>query len=269
MNIITYLVPDIPVETFQIISEYLQQKISTQVQLLYEWRWKGPTPDRDPFKDGNADIGFVSCSSFLSASDSIELCPVAPVYQHPKSNGEPVIFSEVVVRVDAGFNNDNFDKMKGLRLAFSRPDSSSYARMLSYLKTNNTDLSFFSDVLQSGSYINSIQMILSGKADVTAVDSRFFQNFLYNHPVYKSKIKVLTSLGPIAPDPIVFRKTLPEKVKTAVVEALRSMPHDEKWKTQMEYLNIVKMANIDVNCLNKQKPYVDLVKDLSHQPVYY
>jgi hypothetical protein len=58
LRFITYLAPNEPVEFFQTIMEYLEQKLSVESYLIYESRWEGPSEGRpDPFTLDEADIG--------------------------------------------------------------------------------------------------------------------------------------------------------------------------------------------------------------------
>ncbi|XP_052832645.1 uncharacterized protein LOC106874892 isoform X2 [Octopus bimaculoides] len=212
LNIVTYLVPDVAVETFQVFTEYLEDVLHIRCNLIYESRWQYPTKQRDLFAAEDVDMGFISAPGFLEMLErpnSIELCPVAPVFSHPLGRGRPVIFSDVVVRSESG---KEFEHLKGHKFAYSHSDSTTgYYIMLSELKNHNTDSSFFADSIQSGSHFNSLQLLLTKRADVAAIDTRFLDDFFHQHPHYKRELKVMATLGPMPVSPLVFRKTLPCK----------------------------------------------------------
>lgn len=54
----TYLSPSLPVEYFEMLLAYVEQKLGIHSTLLYESRWEGPRGNReDPFKSGYLDLG--------------------------------------------------------------------------------------------------------------------------------------------------------------------------------------------------------------------
>ena len=71
LRLITYLSPGLPVEFFEMISHYLEEKMKCPVYLIYESRWTGPPEGRaDPFTLDHVDLGekwpFCYHSSILS-----------------------------------------------------------------------------------------------------------------------------------------------------------------------------------------------------------
>ena len=56
----TYMSPGIPVEYYELLTQYLGEKLGCRTYLMYESRWSGPPADKpDPFTLGDADIGIV------------------------------------------------------------------------------------------------------------------------------------------------------------------------------------------------------------------
>ena len=57
LKILTYLVPDLPLELFQTYQYYLEESLDIPTSLSVESRYKGISPTRNPILDGEADIG--------------------------------------------------------------------------------------------------------------------------------------------------------------------------------------------------------------------
>jgi len=58
LRCITYLSPDIPVETFETFVQYVEELTGCESYLIYESRSKGPSEDKvDPFTSDEVDIG--------------------------------------------------------------------------------------------------------------------------------------------------------------------------------------------------------------------
>lgn len=73
LRCITYLSPDIPVETFEAFVQYIEQVTGCETYLIYESRSKGPPEDKvDPFTSDEVDIGKVETGSLLT--DNAVLC---------------------------------------------------------------------------------------------------------------------------------------------------------------------------------------------------
>ncbi|XP_036369043.1 uncharacterized protein LOC115224559 isoform X1 [Octopus sinensis] len=273
LNIITYLVPDVKVEAFQVFTEYLEDVANVRCNLIYETRWQYPTSKRDLFDLGDVDMGFISAPGFLEMLErpnSIELCPVAPVYTHPHGRGRPVIFSDVVVRNELGGDYNEFERLKGHKFTYSHPESTTgYSIMLSELKNHNTDSSFFADTIQSGSHLNSLHLLLTKRADVATIDSRFLTDFFSQHPHYKKELKVMTTLGPMPVNPLVFRKTLPSDVKKTITKALLEMPQNPTWNQKLQNLHIENMISIDSTFFDMERLLQEKVKNIPLVPTYY
>ncbi len=58
LRLMTYMSPGIPIEYYELIAHYLEEKLGCRIYLMYESRWSGPPQDRtDPFTLREADIG--------------------------------------------------------------------------------------------------------------------------------------------------------------------------------------------------------------------
>ena len=62
LRLITYLSPGVPIQVFETIRDYLEEKTGCHAYIIMESRWSGPNLDReDPFTADEADIGRTLC----------------------------------------------------------------------------------------------------------------------------------------------------------------------------------------------------------------
>jgi phosphonate transport system substrate-binding protein len=143
----------------------------------------------------------------------------APVLVGERYQGRPVFFSDVVTapRLEARslldlrgrlFAFNDIGSLSGLDAVHDRLDRA----------TERPD--FFRAELLSGSHQASLDMIVSGLADVAAIDSGVLELELAHRPLLRSRIRVVESLGPYPSHPIAVRASLPADVKARISAAL-------------------------------------------------
>src|SRR3712207_6605150 len=103
LRFVTYLSPGIPRAFFEAIVEHVRRALGRRASLSVETRVSGPVKGGDdPLSKGEADVGFLCTPSFFWLRElersPVELLPVAPVFGDVRTPGQPVYFSEVVVR---------------------------------------------------------------------------------------------------------------------------------------------------------------------------
>jgi phosphonate transport system substrate-binding protein len=74
-------------------------------------------------------------------------------------------------------------------------------------------LSFFDRISCSGSYLNSMEMIVRGEVDAAAVDSEVLRFKLRASPGLRERLRVLESWIPFPIQPVVLRSGLPLELK--------------------------------------------------------
>ncbi|XP_013420778.1 uncharacterized protein LOC106181064 [Lingula anatina] len=275
LRMITYLSPNVPVEVFETIMQYLEEKLEREAYLIYESRWSGPPRSRtDPFTKDEADVGFICSPSFLRLQDRknkyIEHIPVAPVFVHPKGENRPVYFSDVIIHSDNKSSIKEFHDLKGRRLGYSDSESlSGNFIVLSQLKKMGTNTSFFASTFCSGSHLNSIRMVLDRVVDVAAIDSNCLRAFLKKNPELRSSIHILTTWGPMSVYPMVVNARLPEELKSRIAEVMLTMHEDPRWQPKLQELDIIKFVPIDTSLYNFERELLKDVEKLSIDTPYY
>ncbi|CAH1800687.1 unnamed protein product [Owenia fusiformis] len=275
LRFITYLSPSVPVGLFEAVVHYLEESLGREIQLIYESRWSGPPSDRvDPFTANNADIGVMCSSVFLKLVEekktSIEFLELGAVHTHPRSEARPIYFGDIVVHSDNKDKFDNFEKLKGCKWGYNDPESlSGNISVLAHLKKCGTNASFFGHIIQSGSHIESLKMILHKTIDAAAVDSNSLINFVNSYPEQRENLHVMTSLGPFPIYPFVANSRLPAETKTKIKEALLNMHKSVTWEEKLQKYGVQKFTKTDMSLYDKEKEIKEYMKGLKIETVYY
>ncbi|XP_077863196.1 uncharacterized protein LOC144346058, partial [Saccoglossus kowalevskii] len=155
LRFITYLAPSVPIEFFQTLTYYLEEKLNIASYLMCESRWSGPNPDAvDPFTLNIADVGFICSTPFMQLLHDkkapVELLPAGPVYMHPRAQGRPVYFPDVIIHKDNKEKFKEFANLRGCKWAYNDDQSlSGYYATLRKLKQMGENASFFGHTIHS------------------------------------------------------------------------------------------------------------------------
>lgn len=249
LRCISYLSPSLPYELFQTVADYLASSLGfSSGSLQYETRFSAPPAEEvDPFALDEADLGFV-CSTAVPRCHALdagfELLGCAHLFDHPKAQGRPVYFSDVVVSQDSTMRSA--EDLGGRVWAYN--DSSSLSGMyclLQFLRQQGRGLDFLKELRPSGSHLRSLELVLSGSADAAAIDSTVLALQLRKKPELQARLRVIASWGPFPAQPLIVRRTLPEPVKLAIRRALSDMPNAAQWRRGLGQFHLLGFAPID------------------------
>src|SRR5262249_44567968 len=142
--------------------------ISTQFIGDVSWQEREESLDR-----GQIDVCWICGLPYVRKinveSPNIELL-AAPLMRHPRYGNKPVYYSDVVVH--AGSHYASFHDLRGSTWAFNEAGSHSGYNLVRYhLAVKGRASGYFARVVESGSHQDSLQMILEGAIDATAIDS--------------------------------------------------------------------------------------------------
>ncbi|XP_077996091.1 uncharacterized protein LOC144449433 [Glandiceps talaboti] len=253
LRFITYLSPSIPVEFFETIIYYLEEKLDKEAYLIYESRWSGPSPDRvDLFTSNEVDIGFLCSTSFMKllydTKAPVELLPAAPVYMHPRSQGRPVYFSDVIIHKDNKERFKEFVKLRGAKWAYNDAHSlSGCYTTLRTLKKMGESASFFGHTVHSGSHVKSVKLVVDQTVECAAIDSNCLALQMKSDKEVAENIHILTSFGPLPVYPVAVNSRLPEKLKHDITTALLEMHSDPKWGPEINKYMVSKFVEISLD----------------------
>ena len=172
------------------------------------------------------DLAFVCGLAYVVWGGATEPL-VAPVLTDERYKGEPIYFSDVVVRCDSGFHS--FADLRNASWVYNEPYSQSgFGIVRSHLARCGYGDSFFRRETEVGSHEAALHLVAEGEADVAAIDSHVLATFLPSHPRLDGRLRAIHTLGPSPIQPLVAARHLPEALKAAVRCALVDLANDPK-----------------------------------------
>ena len=250
IRIVTYLSPSIPQALFEALADHVQRTLGhVRVSLRVESRASGPQKGGEcsSFAD-EADVAFMCAPSFAWLRDlrppPVELLGVLPVFDDERNQGQPVYFCDVVVRNDAPIHA--FSELEGGSWAYNDACSlSGYYSLLNKLAEWGADESFFDNVFCSGSHLNSIEAVLSGKADAAAIDSNVLRIRFREAPALRNKLRVIESWGPYPIQPVVVSSALDPELKHRLRAAFLAIEQDQQTRRTLKQFGLSRFVAAD------------------------
>ena len=241
LRFITYLAPSLPEELFASVAEHVGDAVGQDVTLMVEASVSGPAPDgRDPFTTGQADVGFMCAPSFvgLSAMPVPPVVPLAaPVFRDADNDGQPVYWSDVVVRA-----SDPAAHLADLATAgWGYNDAASLSGYHSL-----SGLVDLSGAVHTGSHLRSLELLQAGEIDAAAIDSVVLALCRHRDPRLDVRVRVVARLGPFPIQPVVGAATLPEASLDAIRRALLTVHLPEFGLERMVTVTAADYARIGV-----------------------
>jgi phosphonate transport system substrate-binding protein len=129
---------------------------------------------------------------------------------------------------------------------------------LDKLAESGMDESFFGKVFCSGSHLNSIEAVLSGKADAAAIDSNVLRIRFREAPALRKGLRVMESWGPYPIQPVVVDSALHPELKQRLRAAFLSTEQAQQTRRTLKQFGLSRFVAAD------QRDYsLDAHKDLA------
>jgi phosphonate transport system substrate-binding protein len=251
IRFITYLSPSIPQALFEALADHAQRALGHErVSLRVESRASGPQKgDECSSFAEEADVAFMCAPSFIWLRDlqppPVELLGVLPVFDDERNQGKPVYFCDVVLRDDAPIQA--FSELEGGSWAYNDASSlSGYYSLLNKLAESGANVSFFDNVFCSGSHLNSIEAVLSGKADAAAIDSNVLRIRFREAPALRNKLRVIESWGPYPIQPVVVNSALHPELKQRLRGAFLATEQDQQTRRTLKQFGLSRFVAADL-----------------------
>ncbi|MBD2258267.1 PhnD/SsuA/transferrin family substrate-binding protein [Pseudanabaena sp. FACHB-2040] len=218
MRIVSYLAPNL-FWLYEAVGDYLGRVLEKEVQTF--------AAEADPLTDSQlAEEGWEGCFICglplmrLDQAFPGQLRPlVAPVMQADRYGDRPIYFSDVIVRADSSLRA--WEDLSQTVFCYNDTGShSGYNLMRYHLLQRGQVQGFFRQVVQSEAHLRSLQWILAGKADCTAIDSTVFERALTDKPELRDQLRVITSLGPSPMPPFAVSQRLEPSLQETIRQAL-------------------------------------------------
>ncbi len=216
----TYLAPNI-YETYAFIARYVGEKIGQPAKLTVGQSF-------DAFARGQVDVGFLCGLPYTQLADSpdhpIELL-AAPILYGERYQQRPIYFSDVIVRKDSPYIS--FDDLRGCGWAYNQCTShSGWNVVCCTLRKQEKTLDYFGVLLETGSHLRSLSLVLDGVMDATAIDSQVLDVFCLQHPEQAAFLRVIESFGPSPIPPVVIASAVDPDLKRCIQNILLTLHED-------------------------------------------
>ncbi len=186
--------------------------LSTQIEEPATFIADIPWTERErQFDTGQIDVAWICGTPYVEKMDraepNLELL-AAPVAAAARYQGQPVYFSDVLVHKDSPYQQ--FSDLRGATWAYNEPRSHSGYHVMRYaLAQRGLDGDFFGRVIESGAHQRSLQLILEGQVDASAIDSTVLDMIYAQDHTIQSQIRSLAILGPSPMPPWVIGRHVP------------------------------------------------------------
>lgn len=229
--------------TCRAIAHTLGQRLGQPVRFVDDIPW----PERlAGLESGEIDIGWVCGAYYVDWADrpdpTIELL-AAPVMLGDRYADRPVYFSDVVVAAASPYRR--FDDLRRARWAFNEPGSHSGHGVVRYhLATVGETWDYFACALASGAHQRSLQMILAGEIDASAIDSTVLETELRQQPDLAARIRVIAALGPSPIPPWIIQRRLPAELRDQLRRLFATMHHDPAGRALLSAGQMARFATV-------------------------
>lgn len=213
------------------LARYLAEKLSRPALFVEDVPW----PERERrFDNGAIDLLWVCGLPYIQkAADRTRTVTLlaAPVMAGQRYGGQPVYFSDIVVRHDSPYRR--FEELRGARWSYNEPNShSGYTAIRAYLARRGEGGGFFGRVVESGSHENSLRMILTGAIEGSAIDSTVLELAIARRPALAREIRVLETIGPSPIPPWLANGQLPGDLLDQLRQVFWTM-HRDPWGSRI------------------------------------
>lgn len=207
-----------PIGLFEAVAAGFEQRIGP-TRLTSRVETSGPEPGTDPFATGEVDIGFLCAPTWrwLASTGSAEVA-AAPVFDDPRTEDQPVYFSDVVVAEHHPART--VADLVHARVAYNDPCSLSGYFSLRQRVAAIGRVDLVSEWLCTGGHHASLDAVLDGRVDVAAIDTNTLRQ---RQAGIGGRIRVIETLGPYPSQPVVVRTALEGDVRAAIVETLAEL----------------------------------------------
>lgn len=254
-------------KTYLHITEHIERYLGLPVCLI-------AGESEEDFADGTIDGGFVCGLTYVRLAQQkprpVEVI-AAPVLQDARYEHKPRYFSDIVVRADRHIHS--LRDLRGTNWAYNQRESHSGYNLMHYTLLDRHYASspdqFFSHMLESGSHVDSIRMVLSGRADSAAIDSHLLDVLFRNNPQLSDYLRVVETIGPSTMPPFVVSSRLDFELRQKIQDALLSMHRDPAMKSFLNDGLIERFATVadedyaDIRSMYQRVQVQHMLYDLS------
>ncbi|MFN2182572.1 MAG: phosphate/phosphite/phosphonate ABC transporter substrate-binding protein [Anaerolineae bacterium] len=226
------------------VTGYIAERLGASAEFIVDLPWQ----ERESLLDvGQIQVGWMCGLTYVRKVDrpnpAIELL-AAPVMQGARYGGRPVYFSDVLVRADSRFST--FGDLRGTIWAYNEPGShSGYNVVRHHLAVLGEPSGYFGRVIESGAHQVSLQMILDGSIDASAIDSTVLEEEFRRDLSLRSRLRIVDSLGPSPIPPWIVQRSLPRDLRGTLREILLTMHQDPRGRAILAQGHMTRFAHVE------------------------
>jgi phosphonate transport system substrate-binding protein len=201
LRFVTFLAPNMR-SVYKFITRFVSDRLGLPAELRVGFSYRQLYDE--------VDVAFVCGLPYVQLTQHAEppVQPLAaPVLEGHRYGGQPIYFSDVVVRRDSPFRS--FAELRGRSWCYNETQSQSgYGITRYHLVQLGETGGFFGEVVEAGWHERSLRLVCSGEVDATAIDSQVLAIALRDQPELAAELRILDSLGPSTIQPIVASSRL-------------------------------------------------------------
>jgi phosphonate transport system substrate-binding protein len=238
MAVAAILSPEGTIESYAALAEFLEEALQRPVEIVQRRTYD---EINDLLESGEAEIGFVCTSAYVTGHDSFGLELLAA----PEIGDEAVYHSELIVPADSAASS--IADLRGARFAFTDPISTTGRVYPTYLvqELGEDPSTFFSSTFFTYSHDRAIEAVAEGLADGAAVDSLVLDYALARDPDLRSAIRVIHRSPAFGIPPVVASPALTATQKAEIKALLLSLADEPAARPVLEALGIDRFVHID------------------------
>jgi len=227
----------------QRITGYLAARLGIDAEFVNQIPWQ----ERERLLDaGEIQLGWMCGLPYVRkagrAGAGIELV-AAPVMRHPRYGGRPIYFSDVIVRRDSRYAA--FADLRGAAWAYNEPNSQSGYNITRYhLARLGQTQGYFGRVVEAGSHLKAVEMVLAHQVDASAIDSTVLELELEKRPELGEQLRIVETLGPSPIPPWVATRSVPPGLRDAIRRVFWEMHEDAEGQALLAAGQMARMAPV-------------------------
>ncbi|SRR5581483_9464174 len=254
LHFVNYLSPLLD-STYEYIATYVGEHIGLPTTLSVG-------QSLEDFATGKVDVGFLCGLAYVQMTNWSR-CPVelvaAPVLQGERYRQAPLYFSDVIVRRESRYTS--FQDLRGCVWAYNETASHSGYNLVRYsLLQRGLQTDYFRWAVATGSHLQSLQAVIDGRADATAIDSHILDVLRQRQPELMAQFRVIDVFGPSHIPPVVVANALEPSLRQKIGEILLSMYHDAQAAQQLHEGLIARFVAIADNDYDEIRHMFSLVQ---------
>jgi phosphonate transport system substrate-binding protein len=229
------------------LSRHLTDRLGIATEFVDDISWR----ERERLLDaGEIHAGWICGLPYVWKADRprsrIELL-VAPIMADDRYKGRPVYFSDVVVRHDHPARS--FRDLRGMRWGYNEPRSHSGYEIVRYkLAQNGEQGTYFAKAIETGAHQATIQMIVDGRIDASAIDSTVLETELHRWPRLRGHLRVIETWGPSPAPPWVISRCVSAGLRQRLRRVLLEMHREAAGRSILRKARMARFAAVSDRC---------------------